>query len=166
MATECKSTGSICRRARMCTSRAIGSRPAILHPINVIADRDPAVRRTPWAGLVIRRIAKPAATSCSPETLRFATPLWISLTTLLAHIPRLVNIFHWIKAALTRSRHISPKMCEVARHGASHAGAYFVRRHPCMRKRQPRASRQQDGALRTLFVDETSMMAVRREDAE
>jgi asparagine synthase (glutamine-hydrolysing) len=56
-------------------------------------------------------------------------PRWMPITSILSHIPRLGDAVHAANAALAkRSRHISPKMGEIVRYGASYAGAYFVKR--------------------------------------
>ncbi|HSP13671.1 MAG TPA: asparagine synthase (glutamine-hydrolyzing) [Thermoanaerobaculia bacterium] len=56
-------------------------------------------------------------------------PRWMPFTSLLSRIPRLGDAVHSINRALTRSsRHVSPKMGEIVRYGASYAGAYFVKR--------------------------------------
>ena len=56
-------------------------------------------------------------------------PRWMPITSVLAHIPHLGNAVHSLNSALAkRSRHISPKMGEIVRYGASYAGAYFVKR--------------------------------------
>jgi asparagine synthase (glutamine-hydrolysing) len=56
-------------------------------------------------------------------------PRWMPFTTLLSRIPRLGDVVHSINTAMARrSRHVSPKMGEIVRYGASYAGAYFVKR--------------------------------------
>ena len=56
-------------------------------------------------------------------------PRWIPLTRLLARIPRLGDAVASANRVLSRrSRHISPKMGEIVRHGATYAGAYLVKR--------------------------------------
>lgn len=56
-------------------------------------------------------------------------PRWMPFTSVLARIPHLGNLVHSINTAMARrSRHISPKMGEIVRYGASYAGAYFVKR--------------------------------------
>lgn len=56
-------------------------------------------------------------------------PRWMPFTSLLARIPRFGDVVHAINSAMARrSRHISPKMGEIVRYGASYAGAYFVKR--------------------------------------
>jgi asparagine synthase (glutamine-hydrolysing) len=56
-------------------------------------------------------------------------PRWMPFTTLLNRIPRVGDFVYSINAAMARrSRHISPKMGEIVRYGASYAGAYFVKR--------------------------------------
>ena len=56
-------------------------------------------------------------------------PRWMPLTTRLARIPGLSEGVYRLNAALARrSRHVSPKMGEILRHGSSYAGAYLVKR--------------------------------------
>ena len=56
-------------------------------------------------------------------------PRWMPVTRVLAHIPKLGDVVHHLNATLAkRSRHISPKMGEIVRYGASYAGAYLVKR--------------------------------------
>src|ERR1051325_6632432 len=56
-------------------------------------------------------------------------PRWMPITSVLARVPRLGDAVHRVNAALARrSRHISPKMGEIVRYGASWAGAYLVKR--------------------------------------
>ncbi|HKS22027.1 MAG TPA: asparagine synthase (glutamine-hydrolyzing) [Thermoanaerobaculia bacterium] len=56
-------------------------------------------------------------------------PRWMPITTVLARVPRLGDAVHSVNAALARrSRHVSPKMGEIVRYGASWAGAYLVKR--------------------------------------
>jgi asparagine synthase (glutamine-hydrolysing) len=56
-------------------------------------------------------------------------PRWMPVTSVLAHIPGLGEGVARLNAALAkRSRHISPKMGEILRHGKSYAGAYLVKR--------------------------------------
>jgi len=56
-------------------------------------------------------------------------PRWMPVTSVLARVPRLGDGVHRLNAALARrSRHISPKMGEIVRYGASYAGAYLVKR--------------------------------------
>jgi asparagine synthase (glutamine-hydrolysing) len=56
-------------------------------------------------------------------------PRWMPITSILARVPGLGTAVHSINSALAkRSRHISPKMGEIVRYGASYAGAYFVKR--------------------------------------
>ena len=56
-------------------------------------------------------------------------PRWMPFTSVLARVPGFGNIIHSINTAMARrSRHISPKMGEIVRYGASYAGAYFVKR--------------------------------------
>ncbi len=56
-------------------------------------------------------------------------PRWMPVTSVLARIPHLGDAVHSFNSALARrSRHVSPKMGEIVRYGASYAGAYFVKR--------------------------------------
>jgi asparagine synthase (glutamine-hydrolysing) len=56
-------------------------------------------------------------------------PRWMPITSLLSRVPGLGSSVFRLNAALARtSRHISPKMGEIVRYGASYAGAYFVKR--------------------------------------
>lgn len=56
-------------------------------------------------------------------------PRWMPVTSVLARVPKLGDAVHRLNAALAkRSRHISPKMGEIVRYGASYAGAYLVKR--------------------------------------
>lgn len=56
-------------------------------------------------------------------------PRWMPFTSILSRIPGLgTSVFHLNQALARRSRHISPKMGEIIRHGASYAGAYYVKR--------------------------------------
>jgi asparagine synthase (glutamine-hydrolysing) len=56
-------------------------------------------------------------------------PRWMPVTSLLSRVPGLGNGVHRLNAALAkRSRHVSPKMGEIVRYGASYAGAYLVKR--------------------------------------
>jgi asparagine synthase (glutamine-hydrolysing) len=56
-------------------------------------------------------------------------PRWMPLTTRLGRVPGLSEGVARINAALAkRSRHVSPKMGEILRHGSSYAGAYLVKR--------------------------------------
>jgi asparagine synthase (glutamine-hydrolysing) len=56
-------------------------------------------------------------------------PRWMPVTSVLAHVPKLGDVVHSLNAALAaRSRHVSPKMGEIVRYGASYAGAYLVKR--------------------------------------
>jgi asparagine synthase (glutamine-hydrolysing) len=56
-------------------------------------------------------------------------PRWMPVTRVLARVPKLGDAVHRINAALARrSRHVSPKMGEIVRYGASYAGAYLVKR--------------------------------------
>jgi asparagine synthase (glutamine-hydrolysing) len=56
-------------------------------------------------------------------------PRWMPITTVLSRVPGLGEGVYRLNSALARrSRHISPKMGEILRHGASYAGAYLVKR--------------------------------------
>jgi len=56
-------------------------------------------------------------------------PRWMPITSFLARVPRLGDAVHRLNSALARrSRHVSPKMGEIVRYGASWAGAYLVKR--------------------------------------
>jgi asparagine synthase (glutamine-hydrolysing) len=56
-------------------------------------------------------------------------PRWMPITSVLARIPGLGEGVARLNAVLARrSRHVSPKMGEILRHGASYAGAYLVKR--------------------------------------
>jgi len=56
-------------------------------------------------------------------------PRWMPVTSRLARVPGLPEGVYRLNAALAkRSRHISPKMGEILRHGSSYAGAYLVKR--------------------------------------
>ncbi len=56
-------------------------------------------------------------------------PRWMPVTSVLARVPGLGEGVARLNAALAkRSRHISPKMGEILRHGSSYAGAYLVKR--------------------------------------
>ena len=56
-------------------------------------------------------------------------PRWMPITSVLSHVPGLGEGVYRLNATLAkRSRHISPKMGEILRHGASYAGAYLVKR--------------------------------------
>jgi len=56
-------------------------------------------------------------------------PRWMPITTVLSRVPGLGEGVYRLNTALARrSRHISPKMGEILRHGASYAGAYLVKR--------------------------------------
>src|SRR5439155_10853085 len=56
-------------------------------------------------------------------------PRWIPLTRILARIPHLGDAVAATNRELSRrTRHISPKMGEIIRHGATYAGAYLVKR--------------------------------------
>jgi len=56
-------------------------------------------------------------------------PRWMPVTSVLARVPGLGEGVYRLNTALAkRSRHISPKMGEILRHGSSYAGAYLVKR--------------------------------------
>src|SRR6185436_4282443 len=56
-------------------------------------------------------------------------PRWMPVTSRLTRIPGLGEGVYRLNTALAkRSRHISPKMGEILRHGSSYAGAYLVKR--------------------------------------
>ena len=56
-------------------------------------------------------------------------PRWMPVTSVLSRIPGLGEGVYRLNTALAkRSRHISPKMGEILRHGSSYAGAYLVKR--------------------------------------
>ena len=56
-------------------------------------------------------------------------PRWMPITAPLSRIPGLGAGVHRLNSFLARrSRHISPKMGEIVRHGGSYAGAYLVKR--------------------------------------
>jgi asparagine synthase (glutamine-hydrolysing) len=56
-------------------------------------------------------------------------PRWMPVTSVLSRIPGLGEGVYRLNSALAkRSRHISPKMGEILRHGSSYAGAYLVKR--------------------------------------
>jgi asparagine synthase (glutamine-hydrolysing) len=56
-------------------------------------------------------------------------PRWMPITSVLARVPRLGDAVHKLNSLLARrSRHVSPKMGEIVRYGASWAGAYLVKR--------------------------------------
>jgi asparagine synthase (glutamine-hydrolysing) len=56
-------------------------------------------------------------------------PRWMPITRFLARVPRLGDAVNHVNSALARrSRHVSPKMGEIVRYGASWAGAYLVKR--------------------------------------
>ncbi|HUP61793.1 MAG TPA: asparagine synthase (glutamine-hydrolyzing) [Thermoanaerobaculia bacterium] len=56
-------------------------------------------------------------------------PRWMPITAPLARVPGLAEGVARLNSALAkRSRHISPKMGEILRHGSSYAGAYLVKR--------------------------------------
>jgi asparagine synthase (glutamine-hydrolysing) len=56
-------------------------------------------------------------------------PRWMPITSVLARVPGLGTGVHRLNDALARrSRHVSPKMGEIVRYGASYAGAYLVKR--------------------------------------
>ncbi|HEX2061930.1 MAG TPA: asparagine synthase (glutamine-hydrolyzing) [Thermoanaerobaculia bacterium] len=56
-------------------------------------------------------------------------PRWMPVTSVLSRVPGLGEGVYRLNTALAkRSRHISPKMGEILRHGSSYAGAYLVKR--------------------------------------
>jgi asparagine synthase (glutamine-hydrolysing) len=56
-------------------------------------------------------------------------PRWMPVTSVLSRIPGLgEGAFRLNSALAKRSRHISPKMGEILRHGSTYAGAYLVKR--------------------------------------
>ena len=56
-------------------------------------------------------------------------PRWMPITSVLSRVPGLgEGVYRLNNALAKRSRHISPKMGEILRHGASYAGAYLVKR--------------------------------------
>ncbi|MDQ3280849.1 MAG: asparagine synthase (glutamine-hydrolyzing) [Acidobacteriota bacterium] len=56
-------------------------------------------------------------------------PRWMPITSVLSRIPGLGEGVYRLNTALAkRSRHVSPKMGEILRHGATYAGAYLVKR--------------------------------------
>ena len=56
-------------------------------------------------------------------------PRWMPVTSVLSRIPGLgEGVYRLNNALAKRSRHISPKMGEILRHGSSYAGAYLVKR--------------------------------------
>jgi asparagine synthase (glutamine-hydrolysing) len=56
-------------------------------------------------------------------------PRWMPVTSVLSHVPGLgEGVYHLNTALAKHSRHISPKMGEIVRHGSSYAGAYLVKR--------------------------------------
>jgi len=56
-------------------------------------------------------------------------PRWMPFTSVLSRVPGLGEGVYRLNTALAkRSRHVSPKMGEILRHGASYAGAYLVKR--------------------------------------
>jgi asparagine synthase (glutamine-hydrolysing) len=56
-------------------------------------------------------------------------PRWMPVTSVLSRVPGLSEGVYRLNTALaSRSRHISPKMGEILRHGSSYAGAYLVKR--------------------------------------
>jgi asparagine synthase (glutamine-hydrolysing) len=56
-------------------------------------------------------------------------PRWMPITSALSRVPGLGEGVYRLNTALaSRSRHISPKMGEILRHGSSYAGAYLVKR--------------------------------------
>ena len=70
-------------------------------------------------------------------------PRWIPLTSRLHRVPGLSEGFYRLNAALAkRSRHVSPKMGEILRHGSSYAGAYLVKRGRFLASEIPDVVRQ------------------------
>lgn len=56
-------------------------------------------------------------------------PRWMPFTRVLSRVPGLGDAVYSLNSALARrSRHVSPKMGEIVRHGHSYAGAYLVKR--------------------------------------
>jgi asparagine synthase (glutamine-hydrolysing) len=56
-------------------------------------------------------------------------PRWMPVTSVLSKVPGLGEGVYRLNTALAkRSRHVSPKMGEILRHGSSYAGAYLVKR--------------------------------------
>ena len=56
-------------------------------------------------------------------------PRWMPITSRLSRVRAIGEAVYRFNAALAkRSRHISPKMGEIVRHGATYAGAYLVKR--------------------------------------
>ncbi len=56
-------------------------------------------------------------------------PRWMPVTRVLSRIPGIGEGVYRLNSALAkRSRHVSPKMGEIVRHGGSYAGAYLVKR--------------------------------------
>jgi asparagine synthase (glutamine-hydrolysing) len=56
-------------------------------------------------------------------------PRWMPITSVLSRVPGLAEAAYRFNSALAkRSRHVSPKMGEILRHGSSYAGAYRVKR--------------------------------------
>lgn len=56
-------------------------------------------------------------------------PRWMPITSVLSRVPGLgEGVYRLNNALAKRSRHISPKMGEILRHGSSYAGAYLVKR--------------------------------------
>ena len=56
-------------------------------------------------------------------------PRWMPFTRVLSKVPGLgASLFHVNQALARRTRHVSPKMGEIVRHGATYAGAYLVKR--------------------------------------
>ncbi len=56
-------------------------------------------------------------------------PRWMPVTSVLSRVPGLGEGVYRLNTALAkRSRHVSPKMGEILRHGSSYAGAYLVKR--------------------------------------
>ncbi|MEO8380478.1 MAG: asparagine synthase (glutamine-hydrolyzing) [Acidobacteriota bacterium] len=56
-------------------------------------------------------------------------PRWMPVTSVLSRVPGLgEGVYRLNNALAKRSRHVSPKMGEILRHGGSYAGAYLVKR--------------------------------------
>ncbi|HYI08260.1 MAG TPA: asparagine synthase (glutamine-hydrolyzing) [Thermoanaerobaculia bacterium] len=56
-------------------------------------------------------------------------PRWMPITSILSRVPGLGEGVYRLNTALAKwSRHVSPKMGEILRHGSSYAGAYLVKR--------------------------------------
>ena len=81
-------------------------------------------------------------------------PRWMPITSVLSKVPGLGEGVYRLNSALARrSRHISPKMGEILRHGASYAGAYLVKR-----------GRFLTGELAGVMGDELAKEGIRRLD--